>query len=1476
VSSFTGWFLDDGDLTNGIEQQLTAYTSLDGSIVLDAAWAGKTLYFTKGFEDDLGNLETSWDGSSTTGLYRVGEITAANTEPSGILLITGTATQGQVLTADASGLSDPDGVGAFSYVWKADGTPISGATGSTYTLTQAEVGKTVTVTASYTDGGGTVESVQSSATSAVANVNDDPTGTVTITGTVRQSETVTANVSALADADGLGTLSYQWKADGTNISGATSSTYTLTQDEVGKVVTVAVSYTDGGSASESVLSTATAAVENVNDNPTGTVTITGTPTQGQTLTANNTLADADGLGTLSYVWKAAGSVITGATASTYTLTQAEVGKAITVEISYTDNEGTAETVASTATAAVANVNDDPTGSVTITGTASEGEVLTANTSALADADGLGTLIYQWKADGTDITGATASTYTLTQDEVGKTITVAVSYTDGQGTPESVLSSATTSVTNVNTLPTGNVAITGTATQGGTLTADTSALDDADGLGTLSYQWKADGTDITGATASTYTLTQDEVGKVITVAVSYTDGEGTSESVLSTASAAVTNTNDPVSGAVLITGTATQGQVLTADASGLSDPDGVGAFSYVWKADGTPISGATGSTYTLTQAEVGKTVTVTASYTDGGGTVESVQSSATSAVANVNDDPTGTVTITGTVRQSETVTANVSALADADGLGTLSYQWKADGTNISGATSSTYTLTQDEVGKVVTVAVSYTDGGSASESVLSTATAAVENVNDNPTGTVTITGTPTQGQTLTANNTLADADGLGTLSYVWKAAGSVITGATASTYTLTQAEVGKAITVEISYTDNEGTAETVASTATAAVANVNDDPTGSVTITGTASEGEVLTANTSALADADGLGTLIYQWKADGTDITGATASTYTLTQDEVGKTITVAVSYTDGQGTPESVLSSATTSVTNVNTLPTGNVAITGTATQGGTLTADTSALDDADGLGTLSYQWKADGTDITGATASTYTLTQDEVGKVITVAVSYTDGEGTSESVLSTASAAVTNTNDPVSGAVLITGTATQGQVLTADASGLSDPDGVGAFSYVWKADGTPISGATGSTYTLTQAEVGKTVTVTASYTDGGGTVESVQSSATSAVANVNDDPTGTVTITGTVRQSETVTANVSALADADGLGTLSYQWKADGTNISGATSSTYTLTQDEVGKVVTVAVSYTDGGSASESVLSTATAAVENVNDNPTGTVTITGTPTQGQTLTANNTLADADGLGTLSYVWKAAGSVITGATASTYTLTQAEVGKAITVEISYTDNEGTAETVASTATAAVANVNDDPTGSVTITGTASEGEVLTANTSALADADGLGTLIYQWKADGTDITGATASTYTLTQDEGSKTVSVAVSFIDGFGFNEVVESEATDPINRKPIINQELPTFVATEGSTETRDLAGQIFTDLDEGAILSTSVSQVNGDTVPEWLNINFDTGLISATPTAGSAGLYKFRAVAEDEFGALTSQTFSISVIEDSP
>jgi hypothetical protein len=82
--------------------------------------------------------------------------------------------------------------------------------------------------------------------------------------------------------------------------------------------------------------------------------------------------------------------------------------------------------------------------------------------------------------------------------------------------------------------------------------------------------------------------------------------------------------------------------------------------------------------------------------------------------------------------------------------------------------------------------------------------------------------------------------------------------------------------------------------------------------------------------------------------------------------------------------------------------------------------------------------------------------------------------------------------------------------------------------------------------------------------------------------------------------------------------------------------------------------------------------VNHSPTGSVTISGVATQGQSLTAGNTLADTDGLGTVTYQWQADGSDISGATSNSLTLTQAQVGKAITVKASYADGKGTAESV------------------------------------------------------------------------------------------------------------------------------------------------------------------------------------------------------------
>lgn len=127
-----------------------------------------------------------------------------------------------------------------------------------------------------------------------------------------------------------------------------------------------------------------------------------------------------------------------------------------------------------------------------------------------------------KASGDDIVGATNSTYVLTQNEVDKTISVIGSYTDDLGTDETLTSTATTAVANVN--DTSVVSITGVVTEDQTLTATVIDLDGA--TGAISYQWKADGNDIVGAIDSSYVLTQEEVGNKLTVVATYVDDQGT--------------------------------------------------------------------------------------------------------------------------------------------------------------------------------------------------------------------------------------------------------------------------------------------------------------------------------------------------------------------------------------------------------------------------------------------------------------------------------------------------------------------------------------------------------------------------------------------------------------------------------------------------------------------------------------------------------------------------------------------------------------------------------------------------------------------------------------------------------------------------------------------------------------------------------------------------------------------------------------
>ena len=1373
--------------------------------------------------------------------------------------ITGLPRAGEVLTATTSQIDDADGLvdARFTYQWErqvlATGaeTDIPGATGVTYEVTSDDRDSAVRVSVSFRDAAENSETLSSYWLLVLTPPNNLATGAPTIGGAVRVGEELTADISSIADADGLTNVAYEYQwisSDGSSdveITNATAPTYTVAAEDVGRTIRVRVTFTDDAGHQQTLTSEWTEAVEfavqpqRANTPATGAPTISGTAQVGETLRAEiSGIDDADGLvnASFTYQWErqvlatGAETDIPGATGATYEVTSDDRDRAVRVSVSFSDAAENGETLSSYWIPVLTPPNNLATGAPTIGGAAQVGGVLTADISSIADADGLTNVAYeyQWIAGNgrsdVEIANATASTYTVAAEDEGWTIRVRVTFTDDADHEESLTSAATALVQppapdgppGVPDLPEAKAVFVGGVDLEWNEVPGAESYAVQLGRGGQWIDLPGGGVEVAFYGAGAIVSGLDPEAS-LWFRVRAANGHGVSDwsEVRYTGSTSqfklgrkARRENAPASGAPVIHGTARVGESLWADASGIEDRNGLNRvqFRYQWTSnDGSAdadIAGATESGYTLLADDEGKTIKVKVAFTDRGGYSETRTSAATEAVAaRPNTPATGEPTIGGTAEVGETLTAYTTGIADADGLvnATYRYQWVAnDGTtdtDISGATDASYTLVADDEGSTIKVRVIVTDDAGNETTLTSAATAAVgfavqqQGASNTPaTGQPTIRGTAQVGEVLTADTTgIADADGLtkATYRYQWVANDGTtdadISGATDNTYTLVADDAGKTIKVRVIVTDDLGNETTLTSTATDEVGfavqqqTANTPATGEPTIIGTAQVGETLTADTSGIADADGLTNVSYsyQWiRNDGstdTDITSATDSTYTLVDDDQGKTIKVRVIVTDDAGN-ETTLTSAATGAVEAAPRPdspaTGQPTIIGTARVGETLTADTTGIADADGLttSTYGYQWVANdgGTDadISGETDASYTLVADDVGKTIKVRVIVTDDAGNETTLTSTATDEVgfavqqQTTNTPATGEPTITGTAQVGQTLIVNITGIADADGLSGatFAYQWLSDDAEIGGATGSTYTLVAGDEGRTIKVRVIVTDDLGNETTLTSAATVEAAPQPDSPaTGLPTISGTAQVGETLTANTSGIADADGLttstSTYSYQWLGDDTDIAGATSSTYTLVAGDEGQTIKVRVTVTDDAENKTTLTSAATEAVAAAPqpDSPaTGEPTIIGTAQVGEVLTAGTTgIADADGLSgaTFAYQWLADDVDISGATDATYTLVAGDEGQTIKVRVTVTDDAENKTTLTSAATEAVAAAPqpDSPaTGEPTIIGTAQVGEMLTAETTGIADDDGLDSAVfaYQWLADDAEIGGATGS--------------------------------------------------------------------------------------------------------------------------------------------
>ena len=1064
---------------------------------------------------------------ASTNQFRLGRrARPANVPASGAPVINGTAQVGESLTADTTGIEDGNGLDRvqFRFQWATnDGsadTAIAGATDSTYTLAASDEGKTIKVRVAFTDRGGYAESLTSAATATVAAASNSPaTGAPVISGTAEVGNTLTADTSDIADADGLvnATYSYQWVANNgtsdTDITGGTDSTYTLVAADEGKIIKVKVSFTDDAGNGETLTSAVTAEVAARPNSPaTAAPTISGTTQVGEALTADiSGIGDADGLTNVSYSHQwirndgSSDTSITDATDSTYTLVDADEGKTIKVKVSFTDDADNEETLTSAATSSVAaRPNNPATGGPTISGTAQVGETLTANTSGIADTDGLTNVSYshRWiRNDGTsdaDIENATGSSYTLVDADEGQTIKVEVSFTDDAGYDETLTSAATAAVeARPNSAATGAPAISGTAQVGETLTADTSGIADDDGLNNVSYsyQWIAnDGTadtDIQDATGPTYTLVSADEGKTIKVRVSFTDDGANEETLTSTATEAVSFAvqqqiaNSPATGAPAVSGTAQVGKTLTADTTGIADTDGLTnvSFSYQWIVnDGTSdtdIQDATDSTYTLAAADEGKTIKVRVSFTDDATNEESLASAATGAVAAAppsyitvfvtddRSDPNNIVTnFTVTWSDSGDCSTNYNAYLNIEPGTRPGHETPGSQLHLGSAPSDGAQITKGLTG------IQGSSEGSYVELYCGT---------DGSGRSVSIVGIP--GIFHPMPSTYSSAP---------------LTALTISSGTLSP-DFDRGIYLYTAEVPSD-------------VALITLNP---VVLTG---------FQTDIVKDPSGYvgracSTACYAWVyGDGTTygivLSDADTSTdgFQVNLDPGENRLLISVHKGPARSNFPRTYNLAVTvqnsPATSQNSPATGAPTISGTAQVGETLTADTSGIADEDGLdnATFSYQWLSSrDTAISGATGSTHTLVSTDLGKIIKVKVTFTDDEGNEESLTSSPTASVADSsNNPATGSPAISGTAQVGQTLTASTSGIADDDGLTnvSYTYQWIAnDGisdSDIQDATLSTYTLVSDDVGKTIKVKVSFTDDAENEETLTSAATDSVVTV------------------------------------------------------------------------------------------------------------------------------------------------------------------------------------------------------------------------------------------------------------------------------------------------------------------------------------------------------------------------------------------
>ncbi|MFN8196097.1 MAG: hypothetical protein U0R80_17680 [Nocardioidaceae bacterium] len=523
----------------------------------------------------------------------------------------------------------------------------------------------------------------------------------------------------------------------------------------------------------------------------------------------------------------------------------------------------------------------PTPAPEITGEARNGEPLTGHAGTWGP--GPVTLSWRWLRDGSPINGAVERTYELTTADVDHRISVQVTGTK-PGFPSVDQTSQAVGPVQRAVLRSADPVVDGDPVFGQRVGVQ--PLDWGSDEVRFRYQWLRDGVPVAGATRPTYRIGLDDLDRQISVEVTgrlagFDPAVERSAPAGPARTAPFVTTTKP-----RLTGTPRYYEFLTVPDPGWKPRPT--AMSYQWFRDGTAMRGVTGTSYQLHGRDIDHRITVRVTGTRDGFTPVQQLTVPRGPVKEGVLDPSPAPVIVGTPEVDRYLSTTIASWGPSPV--SLSWQWYRGKDPIAGATDTSYRLTVEDLGRPISVRTVGRATYFQDRTRAATATAKVQPGLLTRTPTPLYSGVAQVGRTITA---LPKEWGPGEvrLGYQWFRGKDAIKGATKAQYVVKPDDEGRRLRVRVTGTRHGYRPASEMSGWTGVIAPGTLTP-GLPTIDGFAIVFQTLTVDGGDWGP--GAVDLAFAWFSDGVEIPGATEASLTLTDAEVGHTISVRVTGSKG------------------------------------------------------------------------------------------------------------------------------------------------------------------------------------------------------------------------------------------------------------------------------------------------------------------------------------------------------------------------------------------------------------------------------------------------------------------------------------------------------------------------------------------------------------------------------------------------------